>query len=222
MLAENKKIRISPSILSADFSNLEKEIQKVETAGADMIHVDVMDGHFVPNITIGPFVVKSLRKITLLPLDVHLMIENPLFFAGEFADAGSDMITVHIETLGQQPYKTVQLLRDRFKGKNILLGISLNPKTALSRIIKLLPCVDFVLVMSVEPGFSGQKFMPEVVAKIEKLRSVFDKDIAIDGGINDTNAGQVIKAGATIVASGSYIFQAADTRQAIERIRHAE
>jgi ribulose-phosphate 3-epimerase len=211
------KIKVSPSLLSADFSCLAEEIKKVERSGADMLHIDVMDGHFVPNITIGPVVVKDIRKITSLPLDVHLMIEHPQAYVESFLKAGSDMITFHIETISP-----VELRKQSaaLKARGILVGVSLNPKTPLAKIKDVLDCVDFVLVMAVNPGFGGQEFMPEVVGKIKELRSIFDGDIAVDGGINAATAKDVVNAGATVLAAGSYIFSAADTQQAIERIRN--
>jgi len=211
-------IKIAPSILSANFSCLAKEIKKVETAGADMLHIDVMDGHFVPNITIGPAVVKYINKVTKLPLDVHLMIEKPEKFIDDFVAAGSDMITVHIETISKSK---LRIQKSKLKRKGIKLGISLNPATPLTKIKSVLNLVDFVLVMSVNPGFGGQAFIPETVSKIRKLRSIYDGDIAVDGGINENNAKQVIKSGANILAAGSYIFGAKNVRIAIERIRNA-
>jgi len=213
------KIKIAPSILSADFSCLDRQINKVESAGADMLHIDVMDGHFVPNITIGPVVVKYIRRVTKLPLDVHLMIENPEKFIDDFVQAGGDMITVHIEAINAKRY---MLYAKRLKSKGIKVGISLNPATPLSKIKPLLDIVDFVLVMSVNPGFSGQAFIPEVLPKIKELRSIFGGDISVDGGVNDKVAGSIIKAGANILAAGSYIFGAMNTKLAIERIRNAE
>lgn len=212
------KIKVAPSILSADFSCLEKEIKKVELAGADMIHIDVMDGHFVPNITIGPAVIKDIRRITKLPLDVHLMIENPQDFIDKFVKVGSNMITIHVETIS---VKNLKIQRSKLKVKKIKLGVSLNPNTPLEKIRNVLNLVDFILVMTVYPGFSRQKFMPSVLPKIKKLRSIFKGDISVDGGINDKVAAKVIKAGANILASGSYIFAAKDTKEAIERIRNA-
>lgn len=213
------RIKVAPSILSADFSCLGREIKKVESAGADMIHIDIMDGHFVPNITIGPVVVRYMRKITKLPLDVHLMIENPGKFIDVFLAAGSDMITLHIETVSIAEFKRQA---GRLKRKNIKTGISLNPETPLAKIKGVLKYADFVLVMSVNPGFSGQKFIPAVLPKIRKLRSIFKGDISVDGGVNDLNAPKLIRAGASILASGSYIFCAKDTKEAIERIRDAK
>ena len=212
------KIKVAPSILSADFSCLEREIKRVESAGADMIHVDVMDGHFVPNITIGPAVVKEIRKVTKLPLDVHLMIEKPQDFIDDFILAGSNMITVHIETLSPLGLRAMS---HELRAKGIKFGISLNPATPLSKIIKVLPYVDFVLVMSVNQGFGGQKFIPSVLPKIRKLRMVFKGDISVDGGVNDKVADSLIKAGANILAVGSYIFKSKDAKSAIERLRNA-
>lgn len=213
------KIKVAPSILSADFSCLAKEIKKVEAAGADMLHIDVMDGHFVPNVTIGPCVVKCIRKVTRLPLDVHLMIKNPEKFVDEFAAAGSDMLTVHIETISKAKLRAMSY---ELRAKGIKFGISLNPATPLTKIKNVLELVDFVLIMSVNPGFSGQEFIPSVLPKIKKLRSIFTGGIAVDGGVNDKVAGRLIRAGANILASGSYIFAAKNTRLAIERIRNAK
>lgn len=212
------KIKIAPSILSADFSRLADEIKKVERAGADMLHIDIMDGHFVPNITIGPVVVKYIKSSTRLPLDVHLMIEHPEKFIPAFADAGSDMITMHIETITAAAFR---LQAARLKKQNIKAGISLNPATPLARIKKVLSFVDLVLVMSVNPGFSGQAFIPSAVPKIKQLRAIYDGDIAVDGGINAETASKVIAAGANILAAGSFVFKAKDTKRAIERIRNA-
>ena len=210
------KIKVAPSILSADFSCLDKEIKKVESAGADMLHIDVMDGHFVPNITIGPVVVKYIRKVTGLPLDVHLMIEEPQKFLDGFIKAGSDMITLHIETLSLAQFRAQSL---RLKSKGIKRGVSLNPNTPLSRIKGVLKYVDFVLVMSVYPGFGGQRFIPAVLPKIRQLRKIFGGDISVDGGVSDRVAGRLIDAGANILACGSYIFTAKDKKKAIERLR---
>lgn len=212
------KIKIAPSILAADFSHLEKEIKKIEKAGADFIHIDVMDGNFVPNITIGPCVIKDIRKITKLPLEAHLMIKRPEYLIDDFIKAGSDMITVHIETISVSAIKH-QL--SHLKPKGIKLGVSLNPATPLSRIKNVLKFIDFVLVMTVNPGFSGQKFMPQVLPKIRKLRRIFKGDIAVDGGINDIVAADLINAGANILAAASFIFGSRDYKKAIARLRNA-
>lgn len=210
------KIKIAPSILSADFSQLAVELKKVKLAGADLIHVDVMDGHFVPNITIGPVVVKFMRQATALALDVHLMIQNPAKYVGAFVDAGSDMITVHIETVS---LKELRSIAKRLKKSKVKLGISLNPATPLVKIKPILGLVDFVLVMSVNPGFGGQVFIPGAINKIRQLRAIFAGDIAVDGGINNLTAKLVKDAGANILVAGSYIFGAKDIKQAINSLR---
>jgi len=212
-----RKILVAPSLLSADFGCLGQEIRKVEAAGADLLHIDVMDGHFVPNITIGPVVVKYIRKVTKLPLDVHLMIENPGKYVDSFVSAGSDMITMHIETIGFIGFKKQAM---SLKKKGIKVGISLNPATSLAKIKKVLPLVDFVLVMSVNPGFGGQAFIPAALGKIKKLREIFEGDIAVDGGINEDTALKAVRAGANVLAAGSYIFGSQNYKTAIERIRN--
>lgn len=213
------RIKIAPSILSADFLCLEREIKKIEDAGADMIHIDVMDGHFVPNITIGPVVVRYIKKSTALPLDVHLMIANPQELIADFVAAHSDMLTLHIETISAKSFK---LQAAALRRQKIKIGIALNPDTPLKRIKPVLDDTDFVLVMSVNPGFSGQAFIPRVLPKIRQLRSIYKGNIAVDGGINEKTAAEVIAAGADILAAGSYVFSAKDTRIAIERIRNAK
>ncbi|MFA4990088.1 MAG: ribulose-phosphate 3-epimerase [Candidatus Omnitrophota bacterium] len=212
------KIKVAPSLLSADFSCLAEEIKKVEKAGADLLHIDVMDGHFVPNITIGPAAVKYMRKCTKLPLDVHLMIKCPQKYVDAFVHAGSDMLTVHIETISGPKLKA---LSAKLKARGIKFGISLNPATPIARIKPALKYADFVLVMSVKPGFGGQSFIPSAIGKIKGLRALYQGDIAVDGGINNLTARSVINAGANILAAGSYIFGAKDPKKAIERIRNA-
>ncbi len=210
------KIKVAPSLLSADFSRLAEDIKRVERAGADMLHVDIMDGHFVPNITIGPVVVKYMRKVTKLPLDVHLMIRDPKKYLDPFVSAGSDMLTVHIETAS---LKEIKAMAKDLKKKGVKFGVSLNPATPLSKIEPALKYADFVLVMSVNPGFGGQAFIPSVVTKIRELRKIFKKDIAVDGGINAATGKLVRGAGANILAAGSYIFGAKNTKKAIESLR---
>jgi len=210
------KIKVAPSILSADFSKLGVELKKAKAAGADLIHVDVMDGHFVPNITIGPVVVKFMRRVSRLPLDVHLMIQEPLKYLEAFVNAGSDMITVHIETV---TLKQLRMIRRKLQKDRIKLGISLNPATPVAKIKPALALVDFVLVMSVNPGFGGQDFIPRAVGKVRQLRAIFSGDIAVDGGINERTAKLVKKAGANIMVAGSYIFGAKNIKQAINSLR---
>ena len=202
-----KKIKISPSILAADFSQLGKEINNLEKGGADLIHVDVMDGHFVPNLTIGPPVIESLRKHTKLPFDVHLMINPVHKYIKDFANAGSDIITIHPEAT-----KNLEESIFHIKELNKKVGVSLNPNTKINVIESHLNNIDLVLVMSVFPGFGGQKFIPETVNKIKELKEIKDKnnyifDIEVDGGINFSNSKDVINAGANILVSGTTIFK---------------
>src|SRR3989338_8060118 len=208
-------IKVAPSILSADFRNLEAEIKKVEAAGADLIHIDVMDGHFVPNITIGPLIVKACRKATKLPLDVQLMIENPDRYIPDFAKAGADIITIHAEA-SKNLDEDIELI----KQNNVKPGVVVNPGTPIDSVFHVLDKVAMVLLMSVNPGFEGQKFMPEVLPKIRQLRSLvvsrkLSVDIEVDGGINPTNAKEVIKAGANVLVAGAAIFYAKDYKEAI-------
>lgn len=210
------KILIAPSILSADFSRLESEIKTVEKAKADMLHVDVMDGHFVPNISIGPAVVAAIRKRTNLPLDVHLMISDPGFFLESFIRAGSDIITVHIEACSQG---TLKKIKRRLSQSRVRFGISLNPATPVKKVIPVLYLADMILVMSVNPGFGGQSFIKTVLPKIRQLRAIYDKDIEVDGGITDEIAPRVIKNGANILVAGSYIFGKKNRMKAIEKLK---
>ncbi|MDC0972194.1 ribulose-phosphate 3-epimerase [Candidatus Pelagibacter sp.] len=202
-----KKIQISPSILSADFSQLGSEIKRLEEGGADMIHVDVMDGHFVPNLTMGPPIIKTLRKYTKLPFDVHLMISPVHKYIKDYADAGADIITIHPEAT-----KDLKNSIELIKSLNKKVGVSLNPETKINLITDLLNDIDLVLIMSVNPGFGGQKFMPEVLEKIKELKKIRDQknldfDIEIDGGINFDNNKLAIEAGANILVSGTTIFK---------------
>ena len=208
------KTIIAPSILSADFSALGSEIKNVEKCGADLIHVDVMDGHFVPNITIGSMVVKSIRPVTKLPIDVHLMIKEPEKYIESFAKAGADIITFHSEA-ENDPKEIVKLIR-YYKKK---VGISIKPKTDLKSIEGFLSMVDMVLIMTVEPGFSGQDFIFDCLPKIEELRKIFKKDIEVDGGINEMTAREVTRSGANALVAGSYIFGAKDYAVAIKKLR---
>ena len=202
-----KKIKISPSILSADFSQLGNEIKRLEDGGADLIHVDVMDGHFVPNLTIGPPVIKALRKYTKLPFDVHLMISPVHKYIKDYANAGADIITIHPEAT-ENLNESINHIKE-FKKK---VGVSLNPNTEIKVINNCLDKIDLVLIMSVYPGFGGQKFMPEVLDKIRELKNIkknknYKFDIEVDGGINFSNYKSVIEAGANILVSGTTIFK---------------
>ena len=202
-----KKIQISPSILSADFSQLGNEIKRLEEGGADMIHVDVMDGHFVPNLTMGPPIIKALRQHTNLPFDVHLMISPVHKYIKDYADAGADIITIHPEAT-----KNLKESTQYIKKLNKKVGVSLNPETKIDLITHLLNEIDLVLIMSVNPGFGGQNFMPEVLDKIKELKNIKDQknlefDIEIDGGINFDNNKLAIKAGANILVSGTTVFK---------------
>ncbi len=205
-----KKIQISPSILSADFSQLGNEIKKLEEGGADLIHVDVMDGHFVPNLTIGPPVIKNLRKYTKLPFDVHLMISPVHEYIENYANAGADIITIHPEAT-KNLKESINLIKRL--GKKV--GVSLNPKTEIKTLIDEIDNIDLVLVMSVNPGFGGQKFMPEVLDKIKELKKIKEEnqyhfDIEVDGGINFSNSKIVLNAGANILVSGTTVFKEND------------
>ncbi len=202
-----KKIQISPSILSADFSQLGVEIKRLEEGGADMIHVDVMDGHFVPNLTIGPPVIKALRKQCNLKFDVHLMISPVHKYIESYADAGADIITIHPEATDNLEASILKILELDKK-----VGVSLNPESKIDLIINFLDKIDLILIMSVNPGFGGQKFMPEVLEKIKELKKIqkkknLDFDIEIDGGINFDNCKDAIDAGANIIVSGTTIFK---------------
>jgi ribulose-phosphate 3-epimerase len=202
-----KKIQISPSILSADFSQLGNEIKRLEEGGADMIHVDVMDGHFVPNLTIGPPVIKALRKQCSIKFDVHLMISPVHKYIEAYADAGADIITIHPEATESLEESILKI-----KSLNKKVGVSLNPESKLDLITDYLEKIDLVLIMSVNPGFGGQKFMPEVLDKVKKLKEIKSKnnmnfDIEIDGGINFDNCQSAIEAGANILVSGTTVFK---------------
>lgn len=215
----SQKIKIAPSILSADFSILGEEVKNLDMAGADYIHVDVMDGHFVPNITFGPVVIKKIRKYTKLPFDVHLMISPVEKYIKDFADAGADIITIHPEATDniERCVKTIKSL-----GKKV--GVSLNPKTPISSLEKVIDTLDLILVMSVHPGFAGQSFMPEVLSKVKELRKIINAkglktDLEIDGGINFETGALAIKAGADVLVSGTTIFSGKSLKDNIQKLR---
>lgn len=211
--------KIAPSILSADFSKLAEEVWAVEEAGADVIHVDVMDGHFVPNITIGPLVVAGLRKLTTLPLDVHLMIEQPQKFIEEFAKAGSTWITVHAEVC-KRLHSIIKMIREL----RLRPGVVLNPSTPIKVLYPILDEIDLVLLMSVKPGFPGQSFIQSTIKKIERLRKIVDQnhynlEIEVDGGIKIENIGSISRAGGDIFVLGTGIFKTKDYRETIQKLR---
>ncbi|MBT2700847.1 ribulose-phosphate 3-epimerase [Bacillus sp. ISL-40] len=213
--------KIAPSILSADFARLADEIKEVEAGGADYIHVDVMDGDFVPNITIGPLIVEAIRPVTTLPLDVHLMIKNPDQYIPSFARAGADIISVHVEAC---PYlhRTIQLIKQH----RIKAGVVLNPDTPIDQVKHILEDIDLILLMTVNPGFGGQEFIKSVLPKIEQLSQIIEMrqlsiEIEVDGGINEDTARLCVEAGADVLVAGSAIYNQADRKAAIERIKRA-
>ncbi|MBI3604271.1 MAG: ribulose-phosphate 3-epimerase [Nitrospirae bacterium] len=212
-------LRIAPSILSADFARLAEEVARVEAAGADLLHIDVMDGHFVPNLTVGPPIVEALRKVTRLPLDVHLMMTNPDAFIPEFAAAGADYLTVHVEACPHL-HRTVQSIKER----GVKAGVTLNPATPLNTVEEILADADLLLVMSVNPGFGGQHFIPSVLDKIARARQLIDRTgstalLEVDGGVKVANAAVIIQAGADILVSGSAIFSSSDYGKTIHALR---
>lgn len=216
---ETRMKKIAPSILSADFSKLDREVRAVEKAGADLIHVDVMDGHFVPNITIGPLVVQGLKKLTSLPLDVHLMIEEPERFLEPFAEAGSDWLTVHVEVC-----RNMKRVLKKIRQLKVRPGVVLNPQTPLKKALAFLDEIDFILLMSVNPGFGGQAFIPDVLKKVEQCRKIIDKngypiEIEVDGGIKLENIKEVSRSGGDIFVLGTGIFKTPNYRETIRKLR---
>lgn len=212
-------IKLAPSILSADFARLLEDVKKVEKAGCEYLHIDVMDGHFVPNITLGPAIVKSLRKDVNMVFDAHLMIENPDNYIKEFADAGCDIIVVHQEACTHL-HRTIQ----NIKSHGVKAGVALNPATPIETIKYVLEDVDMVLLMSVNPGFGGQSYIPVVTKKIKELRALIDEmgldiDIEVDGGVKPSNISEVVNAGANVIVAGSAIFNAGDIDEAVKSLR---
>jgi ribulose-phosphate 3-epimerase len=217
----NRRVLVSPSLLSCDFGRLAEEVRAVEAAGADWVHVDVMDGRFVPNITIGPVVVQAIKRAATRPLDVHLMIVEPEKYIEAFAKAGADVLTVHVET-SPHLHRTLQQIRQAGAKPAVVL----NPSTPVSAVEEVLSEVEMVLVMSVNPGFGGQSFIESAVEKVRRLRAMIDArglsvDIEVDGGINAETAKRVVEAGATVLVAGSYVFGAKDYAQAIRSLRPA-
>jgi ribulose-phosphate 3-epimerase len=216
----NKKRKISPSILSADFACLADGVRQVEEGGADWIHLDVMDGHFVPNITIGPMVVKALRKVTKLPLDVHLMIEKPERYIGDFADAGSDYLTVQVEACVHL-HRVLESIRQA----GMKAGVALNPHTPLCSIEEVLGDLDLILIMSVNPGFGGQQFIPSALDKLQRLQTMLTEkkmahiDVQVDGGVKLDNARRISDAGAEVLVAGSAIFNTPDPAEAVREMK---
>ena len=212
-------IKVAPSILSANFAKLGDEVKDVELGGADYIHVDVMDGHFVPNITIGPLIVEAIRPVTTLPLDVHLMIENPDAYIPQFAKAGADIITVHVEAC-RHLHRTIQLIKEH----GVKPGVVLNPSTPVEMIKYIIEDIEMVLLMTVNPGFGGQAFIPNVLPKIREVRQLADQlnptlEIEVDGGINAETAVLVKEAGANVLVAGSFIYNNSNREEAIKAVR---
>ena len=214
-----RTIRIAPSILSADFARLAEEVARVEDAGADWLHIDVMDGHFVPNLTVGPPIVEALRKVTTLPLDVHLMMTNPDAFIGEFAEAGADYLTVHVETCPHL-HRTVQSIKER----GVKAGVTLNPATPAGTLSEIVRDADLILIMSVNPGFGGQKFIASSLRKIAEVRALIDRTgsralLEVDGGVKPDNVQEILAAGAEVLVAGSAVFSTDDYAAAITALR---
>lgn len=216
-------IKIAPSILSSDLTNLENELKLIKKAQADYVHIDCMDGHFVPNIAFGPSFVKAIRKKTSLVLDVHLMLSNPIFYLDKFIDAGSDIITSHLEVISLDEFIKMQ---ERLHEKGIKAGLSIKPDTSLNKILPYLKYVDLVLIMSVMPGFSGQEFISSSLKRVKLLNEIkkensYNFEIEVDGGIDDTNYKELVNRGATILVSGSYLFKD-HMKEKIERMKRYE
>ena len=214
-----RTVRIAPSILSADFARLAEEVARVEDAGADWLHIDVMDGHFVPNLTVGPPIVEALRKVTTLPLDVHLMMTNPDAFIGEFAEAGADYLTVHVETCPHL-HRTVQSIKER----GVKAGVTLNPATPAGTLSEIVRDADLILIMSVNPGFGGQKFIASSLRKIAEVRALIDRTgsralLEVDGGVKPDNVQEILAAGAEVLVAGSAVFSTDDYAAAITALR---
>ncbi len=215
----SRRLIVSPSLLACDFGHLAEEIKKVEEAGADWLHVDVMDGQFVPNITLGPVIVEAIRRVTQMPLDIHLMIDDPMKYLKPFLDAGSSSLTPHVEAAKLQGAGKVDALLDAIHAGKARAGLSIRPKTPAQVLKPYLPKLDLVLVMTVEPGFGGQGFIPEAVPKVRQLRQWYAGDISVDGGINADTGLLCREAGANVLVAGTYVFQSSTKRTAIQTLR---
>jgi len=212
-------ILISPSLLACDFGRLAEEVQRVQDAGADWIHVDVMDGHFVPNLTIGPAIIEAIRRASRIPLDVHLMIDHPERYLTPCIDAGASYLTVHMEAPGVCEERAMRGALAAIRKAKVGAGLSVRPKTGIETLRPYLDSVDLVLVMSVEPGFGGQAFMPEAIPKVRALRKTFSGHIAVDGGINAATGRQMRDAGANVLVAGTFVFQSASYQDAVASLR---
>ena len=213
------QVLVAPSLLACDFNRLAEEIHQVEEAGADWLHVDVMDGHFVPNLTIGPVIVEAIRRVSRIPLDVHLMLDHPERYLGPFLDAGAHYLTVHVEARGLQDAHVVRESLDTIRKAGAKTGLSIRPRTSIEALGSYLDHLDLILVMTVEPGFGGQAFIPEVVPKIPELRAKFTGHIAVDGGINAQTGHQCRQAGANVLVAGTYVFHSSSYKEAIQSLR---
>ena len=220
LIMSNRRVLVAPSLLACDFARLADEIRQVEDAGADWLHVDVMDGHFVPNLTIGPVVVEAIRRSSRLPLDVHLMLDHPEQYVKPFIDAGAHYLTVHVEAPGLRHDGLLQQTLERIRQAGAKPGLSLRPRTKADSLKPFLEHLDLILVMTVEPGFGGQAFMPDVVPKVRRLREWFAGDLAVDGGINAQTGAACREAGANVFIAGTYVFHAPSYRDAIQSLRN--
>lgn len=215
------KIIVAPSLLACDFSRLTEEIRKVEEAGADWLHVDVMDGHFVPNLTIGPVIVEAIRRVSRIPLDVHLMMDHPERYVRPFIEAGAHYLTVHVEAPGVQGEGVLRRTLEAIRQAGAKAGLSLRPKTPATALQPFVDALDLILVMSVEPGFGGQAFIPEAVPKLRQLRQWHAGHLAVDGGINAQTGGACREAGADVLVAGTYVFRSGSYREAIRSLKES-
>ena len=214
-----QRILVSPSLLACDFGRLAEEVRQVEAAGADWLHIDVMDGHFVPNLTIGPAVVDAIRRASRVPLDVHLMLDHPEPYVKPFIDAGAHYLTVHVESPGLRTESVLRKTLETIRQLGARPGLSVRPRTSAESLRPFAEAVDLILVMTVEPGFGGQAFMPEVVPKLRQVRECFARELAVDGGINAQTGRQCREAGANVLVAGTYVFTSTSYKDAIRSLR---